>query len=111
MNQPPHFHIHYGDPDELDEDESLYTSLTPVPRLDAALTEVTTYLREQQALVASEHVASLDSFRACKDALSLLDRMDELGADIINQVGIEIELEEGMAISIIPCDYNDCGDK
>jgi hypothetical protein len=108
QHQPPHFHIHYGDADELEVDESLYTTLPPVYGLEATVTEVIAYLTLQKSVVASDSVTDFGAYHVLDEALYILANMTDDHMDIIEQVGLELELEKALSISIIPCEDASC---
>ena len=103
-----HYHIHYGDPDELDDDDSLALSIEPTPSLEQTLDEIHDFLMVQRSLVASDSVSSLTAYRTVSDYLNLLANMSDEHVQVIESVGLELEIVEGLAVSIVPCDL-DCG--
>ena len=104
---PVHWHIHYGDATEIEENSDIPAILHTMPprfTLEQTLNEVIDYLIIQRRLVIAESVTSLDAFRNIKDGLDLFGTMTPEHVKIIEQSGLEVEIEEGLSVSVIPCD-------
>jgi len=100
-----HYHIHYGDADELEDDDEIALALPPKATLQIVLDEVVEFLEAQKSLLRAEQVVDLTAYRNLKEYLRLLANMGDDHTDIIETVGLELEIEEGLSVSIVPCDF------
>ena len=102
-NTPDHYHVHYGDADELGENDDLAYASPVVPTLAIVLDDVVKFLIEQRGIVSAENVADLTTYRTLTQYLSLLHDMDDDHVNVIETAGVELEIEAGLSVSVVPC--------
>ena len=98
-----HFHLHHGNPDEIEDNRLTHDDLPVHPTVEAVLTTVHELLNTRKRSEATRPVVSYVTYRTLKDHMTLVENMTDEHKDILTSVGLELEIEPNEAISILPC--------